>query len=210
MRVVMWIAAAIMAIVVSLPAFAADVKVATYSNTGKTFLIFEGAVEEGDLKKLQKQYWANQKANEWIDLQLSSPGGHGAEMKKIAEWLSTRNNIVTVVSGSRECYSACAVMWLHGAKKAVAKTATIGFHVSSMAITPETVEFLDAYQGGYGHAGVQQLIQDNYADDIKYYFDMDVANPYAFAAEIAMASGGYNFWTLSEDNAWIVGNVIWF
>ena len=85
--------------------------------------------------------------------------------------------------------------------------AEIGFHVSSMAITPKSVDWLDQYMGGYGWAGIQQLVQDNYADSLKYYATFNVADVNAFVASIALASGGPHFWMVTPENKEIIGGV---
>ena len=206
-RFLMWAAVAVMAIVAVQDAYAAEIKIRSYSN-GNQFVSFEGAVEKGDAFALERAIARVEK--EYVDIQLDSPGGDAEEMKKLSKMIRSNPNIIMVVSSGRSCYSACAVMWASAEIKWASEDAEIGFHVSSIAILPEAVEWLNEYHSGFGWQGIQQFIQDNYAEDLRYYFDMPVAYPHAFVAEIAMASGGNNFWMLDKANAGIIGEVQWF
>ena len=196
----------IMGFVVLSPANAAEFKVNTFSDSGEAYIVMEGAVEAGDMYRLKRAYEDDRIAPYRFKLILNSPGGNGEEMKKIAAWVEEKEATTAVYEGDI-CYSACAVIWVHGAVKFMQPGAEIGFHVSSIAMTPKSVEWLDAYHGGYGWAGVQQLVQDNYAEALRYYADFNVADVNAFVANIAMASAGPNFWMVTVDNMNVIGGV---
>ena len=186
---------------------AADINVRQYK-TGNHYILIDGPIVEGDLDRLEQAYYNSNIAFD-ADIQLHSPGGDGAEMKKIGNWLRTKR-LRTVVASSSMCYSACAVIWASSPSRWARDGAKIGFHISSVAITPETVEWLNGYQDAFGWSGLQQFIQDNYAEDLRFYHSMNVADKDAFVANIAMASGGANFWMLTKANSHIVGNVNWY
>ena len=203
MRTLMIIAGMLLA---ATNAIAAEFKVNTFSDTGTGYIVMEGGVESGDLYRLKRALQDERVDDYGARLILNSPGGSGEEMKKIAAFVEERE-MVTIVYNGDICYSACAVIWAHGSEKYMQAEAEIGFHVSSMAITPKSVEWLDQYMGGYGWAGIQQLVQDNYAESLRYYATFNVADVNAFVAGIALASGGANFWMVTPENNGIIGGV---
>ena len=202
MRTLMIIAGILLA---ATTAQAATFEVKTFSDSGKSYILMEGDVEEYDLYKL-KTAMGNEVDAYGATLVLNSPGGSAIGMEKLAAFVEERM-MDTVVYAGDICYSACAVIWAHGQNKFMQSDAEIGFHVSSMAMTPKSVEWLGQYHSGYGWAGIQQLVQDNYAEALRFYAKMDVADVNAFVANIALASGGPNFWMVTPDNMWIIGGV---
>ena len=203
MRTLMIIAGILLAATTT--AHAATFEVKTFSDSGKNYILMEGAVEEYDLYKL-KTAMGNDVDAYGATLVMNSPGGSAIGMEKLAAFVEERF-MNTVVYDGDICYSACAVIWAHGSEKYMQSGAEIGFHVSSMAMTPESVKWLETYHDGYGWAGIQQLVQDNYAEALRFYAKMDVADVNAFVANIALASGGPNFWMVTYENKEIIGGV---
>lgn len=175
-------------------------------NDNQKVLYLSGAIEEGDLDRLIEKY-NDPSIGYNAYLYLNSPGGNGAEMKKIAEWLSDKG-LRSVVKKDHICYSACAVIWAHADQQFVNRGAKIGFHVSSIALIPESIEWLEENKLAYGWSGIMDFVQAQYADDIAYYAGLDVAKPRELALEIALR--GDEFFMIDESNANIIGDVFFY
>ena len=89
---------------------------------GSDVLKLRGDIKPGDFVKF-RSYFADQRRIAGLD--LDSPGGSLREGVRIA-MLTRQKRLSTYVA--KECDSACAFIFLLGAKRYVAKEATIGVH----------------------------------------------------------------------------------
>ena len=190
-------------------AFAAEFKIFQFKNSTEKFIVMTGDVRDHDLNRLKSAWMTAGVPVEGATIFLNSPGGNGDEMKKLSKFIAEKK-MSTVVHSNDICMSACAVMWAHGAERWMQEGARIGFHVGSMAMSPESVEWLDGFQGAFGWQGIQTRIQENMMEDFNFFHSMPVAAPDIFVAKIAMfGSVGHSFWELTRDDLWIVDGRFW-
>ena len=195
------------ALTFTVSAHAATITVEKYSDTGESYVLIDGPIEAGDVYRLNQALADETLPAKGMFIHLNSPGGQKNVMMALRNVVEAKL-ANTVVSKGSVCYSACAVIWAHGAAKLMEEGAEIGFHVASLAITPKTVEWLESYKAGFGWYHIQMMFQENVSKDMKFYYQMPVAKPAEFVAHIAMY--GYNaqaFWLLDESNLHIIGNV---
>ena len=119
-----------------------------------------------------------------FNLILNSPGGNAQGMFDLLTSFKDRE-ITTIVKKDAICMSACAILWTFGDDRLLYNGGEIGFHVAS--VTLEGVKYLTE---AYGLLGFQSLIQESFADYIRFYSQLPVKDGIALAFKIA--TEGYN------------------
>ncbi|WP_235697914.1 hypothetical protein [Cereibacter sphaeroides] len=90
-----------------------------------TTLFLSGPIGPGDSDAFRRI--ADKYANATIT--LDSPGGNVTEALSIGAEIRIRN-FATMVLPQVECHSACALLWLSGARRYMSETSVIGFHAA--------------------------------------------------------------------------------
>lgn len=131
-----------------LAAQSAEITLGTYES-GETYVFIEGDIERGDADRFKQIVSKSRSSSRpgLRDVWLNSPGGkvHDAlQIGLLVDGLGLR----TKIDGNEICLSACALIWLGGAKRFASKRALIGFHATSV----------DSGISHYGNAAVQRYL----------------------------------------------------
>ena len=143
------------------------------------YIVMSGEIVGGDLYRFQ-QAVNDLQSTDKIKLFLNSPGGRLDTTLDIIEEMK-KYNIQTIVSEIDECYSGCAVIWVHGDEVVYQENAKVGFHVGSIS----SAEYLDELLKGHGLFGFQTIMQNNFAYFIQYYSELPVKDPIKLAFNVA-------------------------
>lgn len=87
------------------------------------FVFIKGEIEHGDAKKFHDVIGDSPR----VTVILESPGGLVRDALEIGATIRLRN-FATMVIADTGCYSACALIWVAGARRYMAPTSKIGFH----------------------------------------------------------------------------------
>lgn len=158
---------------------AATITVETRVEEGTKYILYNGGVEVGDLTKLKLAYSEIPTDYPYVSLVLNSPGGSGAEMRKIIEWMEDKQ-IHTHVHDGYKCYSACAAIWTFGDYRTVGEDSELGYHIGSIT----DGEFHSDYVRDYGVLGLQHFLQQSIAEDYLWYTEFPVNQPLKFVQNI--------------------------
>lgn len=90
-----------------------------------SFVFVKGEIVEGDASRFLKVV----DGAEQVSVVLQSPGGLVREALQIGAEIRIRNYATMVVAG-HECYSACGLIWVSGARRYLSRTSKIGFHAA--------------------------------------------------------------------------------
>jgi len=103
---------------------AADFKVFN-GMEGVDIVSLQGEIVEGD----SDRFYALVKDRERVAVMLASPGGLVKEALRIGAKIRT-DNFSTMVAPEGECFSACGLIWLSGARRYMSSNSLIGFHAA--------------------------------------------------------------------------------
>lgn len=209
-RFLMWGFALIFAFAIIEDTYAAKFTTHTYKDTETQYIIMNGGTQSGDDWRLRNAYNSIRDSGqeEKIHLWLNGPGGEEQAMKSMIETMADMD-LVTLVDDDDTCFSACAVIWTHGKKRAMGKTANIGFHVASLVINPESAQELEKFKDAYGWVQIQIHMQLTFRDSIMDYYALPISDPAALVKGI-MEDGwtAEEFFMITEQNAErIIGDV---
>ena len=87
------------------------------------FVTLKGEIELGDGEKFRDIIGDSPK----VTVILESPGGIVKDALEIGAAIRIRN-YATMVSADTGCYSACALIWVAGARRYMDRSSKIGFH----------------------------------------------------------------------------------
>ncbi len=104
---------------------AADVY-ALGSQDGVSMMLFDGAIQSGDLTKVKTEYSKARRESSSVYMMLASPGGSVDEAMKIGDFLEQEKIGAIVPSMIGECISACVLILAGGEDKWV--KGKIGIH----------------------------------------------------------------------------------
>ncbi len=90
-----------------------------------TLIMIKGEIVEGDSQRFRDISDSLEKAT----VVLESPGGLLRDALEIGAEIRIRN-FATMVSADAECYSACALIWVAGARRYMSRSSLIGFHAA--------------------------------------------------------------------------------
>lgn len=105
-------------------AHAADIKV-DFGAGQPSVIEISGSIETGDAER----FFAATEHVEQAMVLLSSPGGAVDDGLSIAAEIRSMG-YTTIVMPEKECYSACALIWVAGVKRMMGETASIGVHAA--------------------------------------------------------------------------------
>jgi hypothetical protein len=134
------------AVLLPVAANAADIKLEERPG-GRTNIYVSGKIEPDDLAKFRTVLESATKNSVGVDIALDSGGGNTAAGLEMAKLIKANPAIRTVVQS--ECHSACAIMWLAGARRFVYENAEVGFHGSYNAVTKEPASIGNALVGAF-------------------------------------------------------------
>lgn len=106
-------------------AHAADIKVENFGADQPSIIEISGSIKAGDAE----QFSAATDGIKQAMVLLSSPGGAVDDGLSMAAQVR-KMGYTTVVSPNKECYSACALIWVAGVKRMMGETASIGVHAA--------------------------------------------------------------------------------
>lgn len=89
------------------------------------FVIIKGEIALGDSERFLDVVGNREK----VAVYLESPGGYVGEALRIGATIRLRN-YATVVAGGDECFSACGLIWVSGARRYMSSDSLIGFHAA--------------------------------------------------------------------------------
>ena len=89
------------------------------------FVIIKGEIADGDGDRFVDVI----KNREKVTVYLQSPGGLVREALQIGAEIRLRN-YATLVAGGDECFSACGLIWVSGARRYMSPDSLIGFHAA--------------------------------------------------------------------------------
>lgn len=95
------------------------------SSKGVDFISIKGEIKKGDSERFQTLIEGRNR----IVVILESPGGLIHEALSIGAIIRTRN-LSTAVESDKECFSACGLIWLAGARRYMSPNSLIGFHAA--------------------------------------------------------------------------------
>ncbi len=104
---------------------AADIAVENFGADEPSIIEISGSIEAGDAQ----EFFAATEGIEQAIVLLSSPGGAVGDGLSIAAEIRSMG-YTTAVLADKECYSACALISVAGAKRMMADTAIIGVHAA--------------------------------------------------------------------------------
>lgn len=193
----------------AMSAEAAEFKVFNWKNSEKKFIVMTGGVEEGDAGRLTEAWLTAGVPTTGATLFLNSPGGDGKEMRELAKVVAN-HGMKTVVHAKDICMSACAVVWAHGADRVVQTGGRLGFHIGSIRMTPESVNWLEGHNKAFGWQGTQLMFQERMQEDFEFFASLPVPHPELFVAKIALFGSAQSlFWEPTMDELWIIGGREW-
>ncbi|HWK15284.1 MAG TPA: hypothetical protein VNS02_12870 [Rhizobiaceae bacterium] len=88
-------------------------------------VVIKGEIVQGDSERFLNAVGNREK----VAVYLESPGGLLREALKIGAEIRLRN-YATVVDGGDECFSACGLIWVSGARRYMSPESLIGFHAA--------------------------------------------------------------------------------
>ena len=175
---------------------AATFTIVKYNNDASHYIALDGAIEEGDLERLKSAY-RDSRIEYNFEIIMTSPGGNGHEMKKIVEWIRSHSGTV-YTRAEGDCYSACAVIWASGDRRAANSGSTIGFHISSIG----DGQYIEDYARDWGVFNVQAMIQQAALEDVMYIANLHGVDPtWRFFVVQQIANHGAtsrDFWVLED------------
>lgn len=139
---ILWGLVCAVAALMSGPVASAEFK--TVEGPGFSLVTFRGPINNGDAEKFLKATEGLTKVN----VLLESPGGLVKEALEIGATIRTRGYSTLVAPGTDGCYSACALIWVSGARRYMAPDSVIGFHA---AYVKENGEYKES---GVGNAEI--------------------------------------------------------
>ncbi|MGI6852064.1 hypothetical protein [Mesorhizobium sp. 1B3] len=89
------------------------------------FVIIKGEITDGDGDRFVDAVQNREK----VTVYLESPGGLVREALQIGAEIRLRN-YATLVAGGDECFSACGLIWVSGARRYMSPDSLIGFHAA--------------------------------------------------------------------------------
>ncbi|MBZ9656605.1 hypothetical protein [Phyllobacterium lublinensis] len=104
---------------------AADFEVLKIDGVNVSFVTLKGEIVDGDASRFFKAAKDLAKAT----IILNSPGGLVHESLEIGAEIR-RRDFATLVLPDGECYSACGLLWLSGARRYMSASSKIGFHAA--------------------------------------------------------------------------------
>lgn len=106
-------------------ACAAEIKVEKFGAGEPSIIEISGGIEVGDADRFSAAIEGVEKAM----VLLSSPGGAVNDGLSVAAEIRSMG-YTTIVLPDKECYSACALIWVAGVKRMMGETASIGVHAA--------------------------------------------------------------------------------
>lgn len=116
------------------PASASEIKSIQLDDGGAAIFII-GDIEQGDARRFRHEAGKHDDAVVFLE----SDGGLTAEAIEIGEAIRLKGFATTVVNDSR-CNSACALIWLAGTPRSLARSARVGFHATYTEKAGSTAE----------------------------------------------------------------------
>lgn len=139
---------AVIAMVLMLPASADAATIEVVPLKDKRFgsvITVSGEIRDGDNRILRDKIDA---APQPAIVAFNSPGGHLATGLRIGE-LIREKGLPTMVPSMMTCASACALAWLAGRERYIAKTGRVGFHAAWMGPGKDVSAVGNALAGAY-------------------------------------------------------------
>lgn len=96
---------------------------ASLLNSDVRLILMDGPVEEGDVERFLEIVGDSPK----VTVVVQGPGGLAQEAYSIGAEINLRG-YATMVLADAECYSACALIWVSGARRYMSESSVIGFH----------------------------------------------------------------------------------
>jgi hypothetical protein len=109
----------------STSATAAEISVLNIPSQTVAVVSFKGEIVPGDADKFYEAVNRLERAT----IILQSPGGLVREALQIGAEIRLRN-FSTMVAADSECYSACGLLWVSGARRYMSRSSRIGFHAA--------------------------------------------------------------------------------
>jgi uncharacterized protein YecT (DUF1311 family) len=106
-------------------AAAAEIEAFEIPGIDVKFIGIKGDIEDGDSQRFSGIISGLDKAT----VVLESPGGLVKEALQIGASIRL-GNLSTMVAADRECFSACGLIWLSGARRYMSQSSKIGFHAA--------------------------------------------------------------------------------
>ncbi|RWP68180.1 hypothetical protein [Mesorhizobium sp.] len=104
---------------------AAEIELLDVPGLAVKMVSFKGEIVDGDAMKFRDVIDGLDR----VSVFLESPGGLVKEALEIGAEIRVRN-FATVVSTGQDCFSACGLIWVSGARRYMSSTSKIGFHAA--------------------------------------------------------------------------------
>lgn len=104
---------------------AAEIELLDIPGLAVKMVSFKGEIVDGDAKKFRDVVDSLDR----VSVFLESPGGLVKQALEIGAEIRIRN-FATVVSPDQECFSACGLIWVSGARRYMSPSSKIGFHAA--------------------------------------------------------------------------------